>query len=443
MPNIIGRLERLPITNYQKKIFAIIATAWLVDQIDVALLVFLLGSVAQYFNLTKVQSGLLAAMTFSGQLVGNILVGFFADKFGRRSMLQITMLLWGSATLLAALSWSITSLMVLRFLVGVGVGGEAPVAQAFLSEIIPAKQRGKYIAYMEGFWAVGYVLAGTFSYFLLPYVNWRGVFVVVGLLAVWVLWLRRLLPESPRWLLSKGRIIAAENTISKMEAETIKRTQQALPEAHMVEEPITKRAHPLELLISKEYLRRNLMLAGLWFFALLGYFGLSSWLALLLENNGFSVIQAVGFATLISVGGIPGFFSAGILLEKIGRKASVILFTTFSAVAAYFYGHSTLTYQLFITGFIMEFFMFGMWSCLYAYTPELYPTSCRSTGAGLASAYGRVGALLGPVLIGYTVSTFGSKNIFTLGAACLITAALFVLVFGIETKGKLLEDASK
>jgi len=198
--NVIARLERLPMTWYQKKLFGITAIAWLVDQIDVALLTFMLPTISLYFHLSKLQDGLLAAMTFAGQLVGNIVMGYFADKLGRRRLLQITMLIWGSASIMAAFSWNITSLMICRFLIGVGVGGEAPVAQAYLSEMLPAKARGKYIAYLEGFWAVGFILSGAITYFLLPWISWRGVFIIVGLFSVWVYWVRRLLPESPRWL---------------------------------------------------------------------------------------------------------------------------------------------------------------------------------------------------------------------------------------------------
>src|SRR5580698_3631900 len=157
--NIPGRLERLPMTAYQRRLFAIVATAWLADQVDVALLVFLIGDIKNYFNLTPVQIGYLASMTFLGQLVGNLVVGSISDLFGRRIAFQSSMILWGLSSFLAATAWGLVPLMVFRFLIGVGVGGEAPVAQAVLSEIIPASQRAKYIAFMEGFWAVGFIIS--------------------------------------------------------------------------------------------------------------------------------------------------------------------------------------------------------------------------------------------------------------------------------------------
>ena len=214
---IAGRLERLPMTGYQRKIFAIIASAWLVDQIDVALLTFLLGTLVAAFHLSPTQAGQLAAMTFAGQLVGNILFGAASDRYGRKAVFQVTMLVWGLASLAAAAAWSLGALMVFRFLigVGVGVGGEAPVAQAMVSEIVPAKVRGKYIAFMEGFWAVGYVLSGAISYFVLPYLGWRWAFGIVGCLSLVVLAVRRSMPESPRWLADKGRHAEANAVMTR------------------------------------------------------------------------------------------------------------------------------------------------------------------------------------------------------------------------------------
>jgi MFS transporter, putative metabolite:H+ symporter len=439
--NIPGRLERLPMTSYQKRQFVIIATAWLADQVDVALLVFLIGDITNYFHLTPVQIGYLASMTFLGQLVGNILVGSFSDLFGRRIAFQSTMVIWGLSSFLAAGAWGVVPLMVFRFFIGVGVGGEAPVAQAVLSEIIPANVRAKYIAFMEGFWAVGFVISGVIAYTVLPFFGWRWVFVVVGCLSVVVFWVRRSLLESPRWLADQHRFEEADAVMSKIEAAVAKAHGQALPppKPFLMETKLETR-NPLAVVFSRFYLRTNIMAFTMWFFALLGYFGLTSWLAVILGQHGFSVVKSVGFITLITLGGIPGFYAAAVLLEKAGRKPTTAIFLFMSAVMAYVYGHTTDMTSLFISGFVMQFFMFGMWSCLYAYTPELYPTRARSTGAGLASAFGRVGAITGPIVVGYIIGVVGHSAVFTLGAASFAIAALVVLILGIETRGRSLEE---
>ncbi len=439
--NIPGRLERLPMSAYQKRLFAIVATAWLADQVDVALLVFLIGDLKNYFQLTPVQIGYLASMTFLGQLVGNLMIGSFSDLYGRRIAFQTTMIVWGLASFLAAGAWNVASLMVFRFLIGVGVGGEAPVAQAVLSEIIPANVRAKYIAFMEGFWAVGFVISGTIAYFVLPVAGWRWVFVVVGLLSLVVFWVRRSLLESPRWLADHGRYVEAEAVMSQIEAgvEAAAGTKLAPPKPFLAETTLETR-NPLAVLLSRFYLRANVMAFSVWFFALLGFYGLTSWLAIILGQHGFSVVKSIGFITLITLGGIPGFYVAAILLERIGRKLTTALFLFLSALMAYIYGHSATATTLFFSGFIMQFFMFGMWSCLYAYTPELYPTRARSTGAGVASAFGRVGAITGPIVVGYIIGAVGDAGVFTLGAASFAAAAVIVLILGIETRGRTLEE---
>ncbi len=440
--NIPGRLERLPMTGYQRRIFAVIATAWLADQVDVALLAFLLGTLTADFGLTPVQAGFLASMTFLGQLVGNIGAGTSSDLFGRRKTFQVTMIIWGVASLLAACSWSLVSLMVFRFLIGVGVGGEAPVAQAMVSEFVPAKVRGKYIAFMEGFWAIGFVLSGVISYTVLPILGWRWVFVIVGLLSAVVFIVRRNVPESPRWLADRGRFDEAERVMRGMEAEVVLRTGQPLAEPLPLRLDTARQQHPLRTLFDGAYRQRTVMACLFWFFALLGNFGLTSWIGVLLRAHGFSIISSVGFLTLITTGGIPGFFAAAYLLEKIGRKPTTALFLVMSAVSAFVYGNANDQNVLFVTGFTMQFFMFGMWSCLYAYTPELFPTSARSTGAGVASAAGRIGAIIGPIVVGYVVADIGQTAVFALGALSFGIAALVILVLGVETRGKLLEEVS-
>ena len=338
--NIANRLERLPMTNYQRRIFAIIASAWLVDQVDVALLTFLLGTIVVAFGLSPMQAGLLASMTFAGQFVGNIAAGLAADRYGRRSVFQVTMVVWGLASFLAAGAWSAGTLMFCRFLIGVGVGGEAPVAQAMVSELVPANVRGKYIAFMEGFWAVGYVLSGAISFFILPYLGWRWVFVIVGSLSLVVLLVRRGMPELPRWLAERGRFDEANAVMRHMETEVERHTGQPLPLPLAFEvPPHAERSNSLATVFSREYAQRTTMAFGMWFFALIGFFGLNSWIAILLREHGFTIIGSVGFVTLITTGGIPGFFTAAWMLERVGRKPTTALFLLASAAAAWLYGN--------------------------------------------------------------------------------------------------------
>jgi putative MFS transporter len=182
----------------------------------------------------------------------------------------------------------------------------------------------------------------------------------------------------------------------------------------------------------------------LWFFALLGFYGLTSWLGALLQQAGFAVTQSVYYTMLISLGGVPGFLCAAWLVERWGRKPTCIASLAGGAVMAFAYGqtalHGASVALLIGTGLAMQFFLFGMWAVLYTYTPELYGTGARATGSGFASAIGRVGSLIGPSVVGVVLPVFGQGGVFTLGALSFAAAAGAVWLLGIETRGLALEE---
>src|SRR5436309_7198929 len=211
---IADRLDRLPMTSYQKSIFLIIATAWLFDSMDLGMMTFILGSIKAEFGLSTVQAGLLGSASFLGMLVGAASSGLLADRFGRRVVFQSSMVLWGAGSFLCAFAPDVGTLMMFRVLLGIGMGMEFPIGQAMLSEVMPAKQRGRYVALLEGFWPIGFVCAGLLAFFVLPAWGWRGVFVALGIPAVFVLVVRQLVPESPRWLESRGRHIDADRIMA-------------------------------------------------------------------------------------------------------------------------------------------------------------------------------------------------------------------------------------
>jgi putative MFS transporter len=182
------------------------------------------------------------------------------------------------------------------------------------------------------------------------------------------------------------------------------------------------------------------MLWLLWFFALLGFYGLTTWLNTLVQRSWYPYSMSVKFTLWISCAGIVGFIAAALLIERMGRRWLCIAALVGSAVAAFFYGTASNEPTLWCFGLFMQFFLFAMWSVLYAYTAELYPTHARATGAGFASAVGRVGSLLGPFIVGIILPKVGEAGVFALGALCFLAAAFSVLIFGQESRLKALED---
>lgn len=445
-PSISARLERLPITNYQRVIFAVIASAWFFDCVDVATMTFILSSIKKEFALATDQAGALASMSFLGMFVGAGLSGLLADRFGRCVVFRWSIMLWGLASLACAFAPSVEVLMFTRVLLGIGMAMELPVGQSLVCEYIPAKKRGTYVALLEGAWPVGFIAAGILAHFILPVWGWRGAFIAEAIPAVIVLIIRRIVPESPRWLYESGRVEEAEAVITHIESKVKAELKtddlpEPKPERQKGNSISSKeRSHPFIELFKGEYRKRTIMVWTLWFFALLGYYGLTTWLGALLESKGFTMAKSTNYVTLISLAGIPGFITAALLVESWGRKPMMITTLLGSALMAYFYGTADSVPVIIGFGLAMQFFMFGMWSVLYAYTPELYPTHARATGAGFASSIGRVGALIGPVLVGMLLSQTGQPGVFALAAGSFVIAAMAVALLGKETKGLTLEE---
>ncbi|BBP74580.1 MFS transporter [Pseudomonas gingeri NCPPB 3146 = LMG 5327] len=445
------RLERLPISGYHRLIFIIIALAFFFDSMDLAMMTFLLGSIKAEFALSSAQAGLLASSSFFGMVLGASLSGMLADRFGRKPVFQWSIVLWGLASYLCSTAQTVEMLTLFRILLGIGMGMEFPIAQSMLSELIPAKRRGRYIALMDGFWPLGFVAAGVLSYFLLPLVGWRDIFLVLAIPAVFVLAIRFFIPESPRWLEQAGHHGAADKVLCGIEDRvraSLKRAALPMP----VRLPRSVDRPPsffsaFRQLWSPLYRQRTMMIWSVWFFALLGFYGLTSWLSALLQQSGFAVTQSVYYTVLISLGGIPGFLVAAWLVELWGRKPVCIVTLLGGGVMAFLYGQSAVfggnVSLLIVSGLLMQFFLFGMWAVLYTYTPELYPTSARATGSGFASAIGRVGSLLGPLVTGLVFPVTGQGGVFALGALCFAIAAAVVWRFGMETRGKTLEELSE
>lgn len=455
--SVAARLERLPLTGYQRFIFLIIATAWLFDSMDLAAMTFMLGSIKSDLALTTAQAGFVASASFIGMFFGASFAGLAADRFGRKPVFQVSMIAWGLGSLLCGLSTGYTDLIIYRVILGVGMGMELPVALAMVSEFIPAQKRGKYTAILEGFLPVGYVFAGILIYFTLPLVSWRGVFIILAVPAVFLLFIRRFVPESPRWLESRGRTDEAHIVVSAIEEKVRKRLKVAeLPPVPVeVLSAGDQRGDVVQMgllstlgeLVKGPYAKRSAMIWTVWFFTMVGYYGLTSWLGALLQESGYDVSKSIIYTVIMSAAGIPGFMFAAWFLETAGRKRAAIIMLLGCAVSAYVYGQCAALKlpisQVVLAGSVMQFFFFGMWCVIYAYTPELYPTRTRATGAGVASSVGRLGSIVGPMGIGILLPVFGQSGIFLGGAICFMVSAITIWSMGVETKGLSLEQISK
>lgn len=441
---VSARLERLPWTRYQRGIFLMIATAWLFDSIDLGALTFLLAPISREFGLTATQTGLVGSATFAGMFIGAVAAGMLADRFGRLAVFKYSILVWGVASLLLAFSWDFASLASFRLLLGIGMGAEFPVAAALLSEFMPTAKRGRYVALVEGIWPVGFIFAGVLSFILLSTtLGWRGFFVLQALLAVAALIARRSLPESPRWLTSRGRFDEARATLQKLERNTEKASGRPLPEPQPhLSIDTSSDATGWRTLFSRDYRTRTLASWAMWFCLLGGYYGLTTWLGKLLADSGFDVVKSVGYIVVMALWGIPGFLTAAYLIERVGRKVCLVVFALCAAVAAFLYGNAVSLPELIVTGSFLQFFFFGMFSSIFAFTPELFPTRARALGMGSSTAAGRLGSIFGPLIVPLVITSHGTTIVFAASAVLFVVGSAVAMLFLPETRQSVLEEIS-
>lgn len=214
---VLDRLEALPVGRFHYKLLGVTGLGWLFDSMDTGLIAFILPVLAKEWQLAPGQMGLIGSIGLIGMALGAVVSGTVADHIGRKKVFTITVLLYSIATAFCAMAWDYTSLLIFRFLVGFGLGGELPVAATLVSEYAPAHVRGKFIVLLESFWALGWIVAACIAYFFIPVYGWRMAFWLGAVPAVYVFLIRLHMPESVRFLLSKGRIQEARQIIVDLE----------------------------------------------------------------------------------------------------------------------------------------------------------------------------------------------------------------------------------
>lgn len=437
------RLDAQEVGAGHRRVTMLAGFGWMFDAMDIGLLSFVLVALAQDWGLTQGQVGLAISVGLFGMFVGAAASGALADRFGRKTLLLSTLLVYSVATGLTALAWGFGVLLVLRFVTGLGLGGELPVASALVTEVAPAKQRGRTMVLLESFWAYGWILAALVGYLVIPGFGWRVAFLIGALPALYVLVLRRGLPESPRYLLRRGRYAEAWEAAARFGVEGED------PSRREADEPSAGESAGLRTLWSLSYSRRTSMLWVLWFGMVFSYYGIFTWLPQILATQGYSLVRSFQFVLLITLAQIPGYFSAAYLVERWGRKPTLVSYLVLCAAATLLFGlrgfgAEASGAELILWGSLVSFFNLGAWGVVYGYTPELYPTAVRGSGAGWAAGVGRVGGIAGPYLVGLMIGETGAGTIavFAMFAAVLLAIAGDVWLLGEETRGRTLEDIS-
>jgi len=445
MSDIAARLERLPFARPHRKLLVMGGLGYTFAAMDGAMIAFVLPVLAKVWSLSSVQTGILGSGTFIGFFFGAFCSGTLGDLVGRRVVMMWALAIYSIGTLGSAMADSWPSFLALRILVGFGLGAESAIVAPFLSEFVASRYRGTFTGALAGFFSFGFVAAALLGYLIVPSTpqGWRIVLVVTALPIVMLLWWRRSLPESPRWLVSRGRVAEADALVSRMEADIrAEHGQEALPP--LVPVPQAPQvggtfAKNLAALWSPALTRVTLMCWLAWLSITFCYYAFFTWIPTLLVQNGLTITRSFSYSLAIFVAQIPGYYSAAYLNEKIGRQATITSYMVLGGLAAFALSAAASNEWIMITGMFLSFFMNGTYAGLYAYTPELYPTQLRATGAGVASSVGRIGAISGPIVVGYLFPRFGFVGVFGISTAILLAAALAVMILGVRTRGRSLE----
>lgn len=447
MSTIAARIERIPLNPFHWQLLLIGGLGYTFDGLDSAVVAFVLPVLRTSWSLTSIQVGFLGSATYVGFFFGALFAGLIGDAIGRKSVMMWALVLYCAASVASAFTHEWPTFLGCRIIAGAGTRAESAIIAPFLSEFVAGRDRGRFTGSLAGFFSFGFVGAALLGYFIVPVhpEAWRWVLILTAAPIVMLLWWRRALPESPRWLASVGRDAEAEAIVTTMEQRAVRsgRTLGAL--AKVPEAPITigaKRSFfgKLAVLWAPGLRRITAMTWVMWVSITFSYYAFFTWIPSLLVASGMTITRSFGYSIAIYLAQIPGYFSAAYMNERIGRQATIASYMILGGVSAIGLAVAGTDNTVMLAGICLSFFMNGTYAGVYAYTPELFPTEVRATGMGTASSIGRIGAIVSPTLVGWLYPNFGFAGVFGTTTVVLLIGAASVIVMGIHTKNRSLED---
>ena len=434
-----ARLDRLPFNAAHRKLLVASGIGWAFDAMDVGLVSFVVAAIAAdpHFNLNATEKSWVLSVGFVGMAIGAALGGYFADRVGRKTVFTATLVIFGLANAGMACSWTLGALLIARFIIGLGLGAELPVASTLVSEFSPTRHRGRMTVLLESFWAVGWIIAAAIGAFVIPNTGdwgWRWALLIGALPLLYAVVTRAHIPESVRFLESKGREDEAEQAVRYFE------------QASGVAPVASPKAEPLQAIRTRElfghqYLARTVAIWLTWFFVNFSYYGAFTWMPSLLADQFGSLTSSFGYTLIISLAQLPGYFLAAWLVEIWGRRRTLSVFLAVSAVAAFAFSQAGSVAAVIGFGMLLSASNLGAWGVLYAVTPEIYPTRLRGAASGAAAAVGRVAAIIAPLLVPWFLTlSGGNKTVaFVIFAVAFVLGCIAALCLP-ERKGLDLED---
>jgi len=444
---VSARLDRIPLFSMHRRLAVVVGLGTFFDLYDIFLSGVLAAVLAEPWQLGTNGKAALISSAFAGMFFGAIALGALADRYGRRTMFMVNLAIYSIFTLAAAAAPNLEWLIALRFLSGLGLGGELVLADTYLSELLPRRSRGRYIAWAYTFGFAGVPIAafvgGRFvagEQLLID--GWRWL-LIVGSLGAAVIWLlRRQLPESPRWQEIHGDHAGAEATTARIEAAARRELGGAelAPPEDVEREP--ERPAALREVFAPAYRRRSAML---WIFHVLqtaGYYGFGSLAPLVLQSKGFDIVETLGYSGLIFVGYPLGSAASIFVVERVERKLLIIAAALAMAAFGIVFGFAEAPVLIVASGFLLTTVSNVFSNAYHIYQAEIFPTRIRATAVGSAYSLSRMTAAVLPFVSVAILDGLGAAAVFVGSGAILGLLCIDVAVLGPRTTGRSLETVS-
>jgi MFS transporter, putative metabolite:H+ symporter len=434
--NAAARLDRLPISSFHRRIFFLIGAGMFFDGYDLYVGTSVLGAVVQSKFATLDQVPQFISLTFLGLTIGSLIAGFVGDRFGRRFTYQFNLMVFGLASLAAAFAPDMTTLNILRFVMGLGLGAEIVVGYSTMTEFVPPQTRGRWLAFMSFIVVCGLPATALLGYLIIPDYGWRPMFVICGIGALVVWYLRKSLPESPRWLETQGRAAEAEALMQAIEKEAASAGPLPPPKpAALLPAFTTASLFKPPLLAS--------MIVGSVVLIMINtlIFGFVQWLPTFFVQQGLSITKSFAYTLVIITGSPIGCALGAFACDYFGRKPSLIAAALATIALGAIYPFMNEPATLLTVGFFLIVAIYVQVAILFGvYTPELFPTEVRLRANGICNTIGRAATIVSPFIVLALFRNYGVTGVLALMIGLLIVSIIVVAIWGIEPANRRLED---
>ncbi|MET0707599.1 MAG: MFS transporter [Tardiphaga sp.] len=435
--NAGGRLDRLPIGPFHYRIMTLIGIGMFFDGFDIYLAGTVLGVTLKTGFSTLGENAIFISITFVGMMVGSFGTGFVGDRFGRRFSYQFNLLLFGVASLAAAFAPNMTILIICRFFMGIGLGAENVVGYSTMTEFVPAKSRGKWLGLMAVCVVTGLPAALLVASFVVPHFGWRAMFILGGIGALVVWYLRKNLPESPRWLEAVGRKEEAEALMQSIEREASQ--GQPLPAPALA--PAVAPSSNIATLFTQPLLSRMIVGSVCLITINTLLYGFVTWLPVFFIKQGLSVATSFSYALLMALGAPVGSAIGALTADRWGRKPTIIGSSLITVALGIIYPMISDPILLPAVGFLLTIPIYVLVALLFGiYIPELFPTEVRLRASGIVNTLGRGATIVTPFLVVMLFEARGVAGVMSLMIGLLVVQIITVAGLGIETRHRRLEE---